>query len=150
MLEVFIMNLELVEILLLLKVFIIIWLKLQEEFTVTTLKDPLQLLGLLLAYVWDVWHLLMMDCIWCPKVTLLDSQGHWPPLAGRTIIEMEGQEYLVTDIGHWMMRLVSINDLTLIYKYLNSQELCSCDWKHSCSCFSQLHFSYITLIEIFV
>jgi len=47
------MNLELAEILPLHKVFIIIvWLNLLEEFAVTILKDPLQLLGVLPACGW--------------------------------------------------------------------------------------------------
>jgi len=148
------MNLELAEILLLHKVFIIIVrLSLLEEFAVTTLKDPLQLLGLLPACAWVAWHLLMMDCIWWLKVTLLDIQGHWPPLAGTAMIEMEGQEYIVIDIEHWLMRLVSMINLTLRYLWhLLSRALFL--WvmignAHAMFIFLPcLHYCYITLIEI--
>ena len=130
------MNLELAEILPLHKVFIIIvWLNLLEEFAVTILKDPLQLLGVLPACGWVAWHLLMMDYIWWLKVTLLDIQGHWPPLAGTAMIEMEGQEYIVIDIEHWLMRLVSMINLTLRYLWVSSLKsfvLVSNDWKHTC------------------
>lgn len=100
------MNMVQAEILLL-RVFRI-WLRLPGEFEVTTLIDPLQLLGLLQACTWGMRHLQMMDCPWWLIVTLLDIQGRWPPLAGGTVIEMGGQEFLVIDIDHWLLRLVSM------------------------------------------